>query len=69
MGDITSDATVGVQTLLVAANSFLTLLAGYFIKEFIKDVRKLTEDVWKMKRNIALLAQHVEYDIKNFSEE
>lgn len=41
----TATATWDTTTALVWANSFLLIVAGYFIREFVGNVRELTKEI------------------------
>lgn len=62
MGELT------LSQLLLLGNSILLVIAGFFLREFVRDMKKLTATVINLRLNVALLAQHVQYDIRNFSE-
>jgi hypothetical protein len=66
---VTESATISVQTLLVIANSGLTLIAGHFIRTFVADVRGLTTEVAKLKTQVAVLTAVVNGEVKQFSQE
>lgn len=62
-----TDATISVQALLVVANTGLTLIAGHFLREFVADVRKLTERVHELETQVAVLKAVVNGEVEHFS--
>lgn len=65
MEEITTQATLSTITLLAIANSGLLIIAGYFLKQFVGDVRKLTERVIELEKQHAVLRTIVEHEISN----
>lgn len=66
---VVQEATLSTMTLLVLANSALTIVAGYFLREFVADVRKLTERVAELDKRIAVLAAVVNREIDHFAKD
>jgi hypothetical protein len=69
MSQVANDATLSTITLLIAVNSLLTLVAGYFLREFVRDVKEITKQVIAMDKRLAVLTAVVRAEIKHFSEE
>lgn len=53
---------MNMTSILLAANTFLLAVSAYFVKEFVSDVRKLTERVNTVEKDIVELQTTVKLD-------
>lgn len=66
--------TISSQALLIIAllgvvNTALTAIAAYFIRDFVADVRRLTERVVKLERGHAVMKAVLIREIGDYADE
>lgn len=55
--------TISLQSLLISANTLLVLVAGYFIRDFVRDVQKLTDAFHKLERKVAVVVNVINREL------
>lgn len=66
---LANETAMTVMTLLVLANGALTLIAGHFLREFVRDVKDLTRRVSELDKQVAVLQAVLQAEIKHFASE